>query len=172
MVMSLRMLDARTRGSQSEMGSAPRFGSGGLCQTVRPLFCWVSCESETKRVFSGVSLGNPRASPPRIRSRTGGTHSISMGCEADHFVRRQFFGKPITGCTASTTQVQNRKGEIRLPDALSPSCLSDSMNLLQMSKGKVLQHFMHLQHLAGLLSWSAQACAAAKRCCDRRPIRR
>lgn len=68
--------------------------------------------------------------------------------------------------------VTYKNGERRLLDALSPSCLSDSMDLLQMSKGKVLQHFMQLQHLAGLLSWSAQACAAAKPCCDLRPIRR
>ncbi len=49
--------------------------------------------SETKRVFSGVSLGNPRASPPRIRLQTGGTRSISMGCEAKHFERRRFSWK-------------------------------------------------------------------------------
>ena len=33
--------DARKRNGsdgQSEMGSDPRFGSGGLCQAVRPLF--------------------------------------------------------------------------------------------------------------------------------------
>ena len=40
-----------------------------------------------------MSLGKPRASPPRIRSRTGGTRSISMGYAAQHFGRRQFFGK-------------------------------------------------------------------------------
>ena len=86
MVMSLGSL-------RSEMGSDPRFGSGGLCQTIRPLFCWGSPQSETKRVFSGVSLGNPRGSPPRRRSRTGGTRSISMGYEVKHFGRRQFFRK-------------------------------------------------------------------------------
>ena len=36
----------RTVGLGTEMGSDPRFGSGGLCQTVRPLFCWGSRQSE------------------------------------------------------------------------------------------------------------------------------
>ena len=65
------------------MGSNPRFVSGGLCQAVRPLFSWSSLRSETKRVFSGVSLGKRRASPPRIRFQPGGTRKINgLGAEA------------------------------------------------------------------------------------------
>jgi hypothetical protein len=40
----------------------------------------------------------------------------------------------------------NENGERRLRDVLSPSYASHSMNLLQLSKTKVLQHFMQLQH--------------------------
>ena len=91
MVMSLEC-------SRNEMGSDPRFGSGTVCEAVRPMFCWGSLRSETKRVFSWVSLGNPRASPPRIRLQTGGTRSISMGYAVQHFEWRQFFGEPVTIC--------------------------------------------------------------------------
>ena len=75
------------------MGSDPRFGSGVGFEAFRPLFYWGSPQTETKRVFSGLSLGNPRASPPRIRSRTGRTRSISMGCEPWHLRRRRFSWK-------------------------------------------------------------------------------
>lgn len=43
-------------------------------------------------------------------------------------------------------QETNENGERRLRDVLSPSYASHSMNLLQLSKTKVLQHFMQLQH--------------------------
>ena len=75
------------------MGSEGHFVSGVVCQAGRPLFYWGYAQSETKRVFFRVSLGNPRASPPRIRLQTGGTRSISMGYEVKHFGRRQFFRK-------------------------------------------------------------------------------
>ena len=90
-MMSLECPSKRTEGPRSEMGSDPRFGSGVVFQGLRPLFSWSLTQSETKRVFSGASLGNPRASPPRIRLQTGGTRSISMVCEYRHFDRRQFF---------------------------------------------------------------------------------
>ena len=81
------------------MGSVPRFGSGVVCQAVRPLFSWGSCQTETKRAFSRMSLGNPRTSPPRIQSRTEGTRSISMGYAVHRFERRQLLWKPVTICT-------------------------------------------------------------------------
>ena len=90
----LGMLDKRNgSGSRNEMGSDPRFVSGVVCQAGRPMFHWGCAQSETKRVFFRVSLGKCRASPPRIRLQTGGTRSISMGCEAWHLRRRRFSWK-------------------------------------------------------------------------------
>jgi hypothetical protein len=73
------------------VGSPFRFRRG--LSGHQAFFSWGSRQSETKRVFSGVSLGNPRASPPRIRLQTGGTRSISMGCEPWHLRRRRFSWK-------------------------------------------------------------------------------
>ena len=131
---------------RSEMGCDPRFGSGAGLEAVRPLFYWGSRQNETKWVFSGVSLGNPRASPPRIRLQTGGTRSISMGYAVQHFEWRQFFGNWSPFAPLRNTQIHYKNVERCLYNALSPSCLSDSMDLLQLSKGKVLQHFLQLQH--------------------------
>ena len=90
----LGMLDKRNgSGSRNEMGSDPRFVSGVVCQAGRPMFHWGCAQSETKRVFFRVSLGKCRASPPRIRSRTGGTRSFSMGYAVQHFEQRQFFSE-------------------------------------------------------------------------------
>lgn len=76
---------------RNEMGSDPRFGSGVGFEAFRPLFYWGSPQTETKRVFSGLSLGKPRASPPRIRLQTGRTRSISMGYMYHEIEQRQFF---------------------------------------------------------------------------------
>ena len=52
---------------QTETRPPTRFGLDLVYKAVRPLFYRGSPKSETKRVFSWVSLGNPRAVPARIR---------------------------------------------------------------------------------------------------------
>src|SRR5690625_4056376 len=65
-----------------------------------------------------------------------------------------------------------RKGESELSSALSPSCLRNSMDLLQMSKEKVLQHIGVTAHSGAQRSWSAPAASDARRSCGRTPARR
>lgn len=65
-----------------------------------------------------------------------------------------------------------RKGESELSSALSPSCLRNSTDMLQMSKGKVLQHIGVTAHSDAQRSWSAPAANAARRSCGRSRARR
>jgi hypothetical protein len=123
-------------------------------------------------IFSGVTGKPSGLAPPNTVTNRRDPFNFN-GLRTMAFAAEKVFQEcrsPVA--PLRTTHVQNRNGESRLPDALSPSCLSDSTDLLQMSKGKVLQHFMQLQHSAVPRSWSVQACAAAMRYCGRRPNRR
>lgn len=164
---------------ESEMGSDPRFVSGGLYQAVMPLFCWGSRQSEPqvrepKRngCFQGCHWETLGPRPPEYGYKQEGPVQFQWVTNRNILNGDSFLGKPVTGCTPSNHPCPERKRGETFPDALSPSCLSDSTDLLQMSKGKVLQHFMQLQHLGVPRSWSAQACAAAMRYYGRRPNRR
>ena len=82
--MSLECLSKRN-------GVRPPFRFRGDVSGRQAFVLLVFGENETKRVFLQVSLGNPRASPPRIRLKTGGTRSISMGYVSHEIDPRQFF---------------------------------------------------------------------------------
>ena len=64
------------------------------------------------------------------------------------------------------------KGENEPFGALSPSCLRNSTNLLQMSKEKVLQHIGVTAHSSAQRSWSAPTASAARPSCGRNPAHR
>ncbi len=65
-----------------------------------------------------------------------------------------------------------REGESCPSSELSPSCPSDNTIMLQMSKGKVLQHIGVTAHSDALRSSSEPAAIAAKPSCGRNRVRR
>ena len=80
-------------------------------------------------------------------------------------------GRTLAGCRGPEGPRQ-RKGESELSSALSPSCLRNSMDLLQMSKEKVLQHIGVTAHSAAQRSSSAPVASDATPSCGRSPAPR
>jgi hypothetical protein len=122
---------------------------------VRPSgLCFLGVHFEAKRnetgVFGGVTGKASGLAPPNTVTNRRDPFNFN-GLQGALFTTETVFlesRSPVA--LLRTTHVQNENGERRLPDTLSPSCLSDSTNLLRLSKGKVLQHFMHLQHSGDL----------------------
>ena len=100
------MLDARTKGPRNEMGSDPRFGSGRLCQTIRPLFCWGSRQSEPqvrepKRngCFQGCHWENLGPRPPEYGYKQEGPVQFQWVAIHDVYGGDGFLGKQVTTYT-------------------------------------------------------------------------
>ena len=86
-----------------------------------------------------VASDVPRLAPPN--TVTNGRDPFNFnGLRAMEFPAETVFLESRSSVALPrTTHVQNENGERRLPDALSPSCLLDSTDLLQMSRRKMLQ---------------------------------
>lgn len=90
-------------------------------------------------VFRGVTGKPSGLAPPNTVTNRRDPFNFN-GLRAVKFATETVFlesRSPVA--SLRTTHVQNGNGERRLPDALSPSCLLDSTDLLQMSRRKMLQ---------------------------------
>jgi hypothetical protein len=127
---------------------------------VRPSgLCFLGCRVKANRrsgnrnetdIFRGVTGKPSGLAPPNTVTNRRDPFNFNGLRGALFTTETVFLESRSPVALLRTTHVQNENGERRLPDTLSPSCLLDSTNLLRLSKGKVLQHFMHLQHSGDL----------------------
>ena len=138
---------------------------------VRPSgLCFLEISLEANRrsgnrnetgIFRGVT-GKPSGfAPPntvpvrRDPFNFNGLRSMKFAAETVFLESRSSVALP------QTAHVQNGNGERRLPDALSPSCLSDSTDLLQMSRRKMLQAVGVTDDSVDPRSWPATPATSA-----------
>ena len=163
----------RAGGVQKRNGPAWPFRFGGwVSRASAPCFIGVSCKAKRNGCFQRCHWESLAPRPPEDGYKQEGPVHYQWVRRYNILGGDSFFENSLTKCNMANLQDPERKRGELSSDTLSPSCLSDSMDLLHLSKEKVLQHFMQLQHLGGTRSWSAPACAAATRWSDRRPTRR
>ena len=127
MVMSLRMLDARTRGSQSETGLAPK-AKWGLTPVsvqagcVRPSgLCFLGVRVKAKRngYFRGRHWETLGPRPPEYGCKQEGPVQFQWVTRCNIVIGDSFLGNPGTICTASNHPNPLRKrGETSLQRTL------------------------------------------------------
>ena len=116
---------------------------------VRPSgLCFVGCRVKAKRngYFQGRHWETLGPRPPEYGYRQEGPVQFQWVTRCNILNGDSFFGNWSPFAPLRNTQIHYKNVERCLYNALSPSCLSDSMDLSQLSKGKVLQHFLQLQH--------------------------
>jgi hypothetical protein len=147
MMMPLRM-------PESEMGLTAKAKWGLTPVSVQAWcigpsgHCFLECRVKAKRneYFPGCHWETLAPRPPEYSYKQEGPVQFQWVTRCNILNGDSFSENPSPFAPLRTTQIHYENGERRLPDALSPSCLSGSMKLLHLSKGKVLQHFMQLQH--------------------------
>ena len=116
---------------------------------VRPSgLCFVEVRVKAKRngCFQRCHWESLGPRPPEDGYKQEGPVHYQWVTGRDILSGDSFFENSLTKCNMANLQDPERKRGELSSDTLSPSCLSDSMDLLHLSKEKVLQHFMQLQH--------------------------
>ncbi len=116
---------------------------------VRPSgLCFLGCRVKANRrsgnrnetgVFRGVTGKPSGLAPPNTVTNRRDPFNFNELRSVASAAETVFSESRSPVALLRTTHVQNGNGERRLSDALSPSCLSDSTDLLQMSRRKMLQ---------------------------------